>query len=289
MIAREMPGERLARQGAVTGADPYRTVSPTTRPRARRCRSSSYRQAACRDRPADAARAPVRQPRSKASRSRSSASAAWSSSKALLADGLPSRGRPVRRCHSCPRLVARTAVPGARRRSWLRWRAVPGCLLRAATAVRALWGLPRSRTVRSSPIAVVGYRTAGTAQCRDASNAVLVAPWFQGTSGQLAWQIGPGKLVDTSKYFVIMVDALGNGVSSSPSTSARQPGAAFPIHHRRHRRVAALAGDPDAGARASSRGRRYLDGRHAGLRVGRRPSAVHGQGRLDRRVTADPA
>ena len=28
--------------------------------------------------------------------------------------------------------------------------------------------------------------------------------------------IGPGKLADTNKYFVIVVDALGNGVSSSP-------------------------------------------------------------------------
>jgi homoserine O-acetyltransferase/O-succinyltransferase len=75
--------------------------------------------------------------------------------------------------------------------------------------------------------AVVGYRTAGQLNAAR-SNAVLVAPWFQGTTGQVARQIGPGKLVDTSKYFVIMVDALGNGVSSSPSTSARQPDQAFP-------------------------------------------------------------
>lgn len=74
---------------------------------------------------------------------------------------------------------------------------------------------------------VVGYRTAGRLNA-SRTNAVLVAPWFLGTSGQLAWQIGPGKLVDTSTNFVIMVDALGNGVSSSPSTSARQPGPSFP-------------------------------------------------------------
>jgi homoserine O-acetyltransferase len=75
--------------------------------------------------------------------------------------------------------------------------------------------------------AVVGYRTAGQLNAAR-SNAVLVAPWFQGTTGQLARQIGPGKLVDTSKYFVIMVDALGNGVSSSPSTSKRQADQTFP-------------------------------------------------------------
>jgi homoserine O-acetyltransferase len=75
--------------------------------------------------------------------------------------------------------------------------------------------------------AVLGYRTTGALN-PERSNAVLVAPWFQGTTRQLTEQIGPGKLVDPSKYFVIMVDALGNGVSSSPSTSTRQPAESFP-------------------------------------------------------------
>jgi homoserine O-acetyltransferase len=74
---------------------------------------------------------------------------------------------------------------------------------------------------------VVGYRTAGQLDA-SRSNAVLLAPWFQGTSSELSRQVGPDKLVDTSTNFVIMVDALGNGVSSSPSTSTRQPGSAFP-------------------------------------------------------------
>jgi len=74
----------------------------------------------------------------------------------------------------------------------------------------------------------VGYRTKGRLDASK-SNAVLVAPWFQGTSRKLARQVGPGKLVDTSKYFVILADSLGNGVSSSPSNSRRQPGASFPI------------------------------------------------------------
>ena len=74
----------------------------------------------------------------------------------------------------------------------------------------------------------MGYRTVGHLN-HDASNAVVVFPWHQGTSGQLADQVGPGKLVDTTKYFVILFDSLGNGVSSSPSNSASQPGAAFPL------------------------------------------------------------
>ena len=66
--------------------------------------------------------------------------------------------------------------------------------------------------------AFIAYRTFGRLN-EARSNAVLVTPWFQGTSWQMAWQIGPGKLVDSSKYFVVIVDPLGNGVSSSPSPS----------------------------------------------------------------------
>src|SRR5262249_36202209 len=74
----------------------------------------------------------------------------------------------------------------------------------------------------------VGYRTLGQLDA-SRSNAVLVTPWFQGTSGQLVQQVGPGKLVDSSKYFVIVVDALGNAVSSSPSNSVTQPADKFPV------------------------------------------------------------
>jgi len=71
------------------------------------------------------------------------------------------------------------------------------------------------------------YRTLGRLNA-DRTNAVLVLPWFQGTSSELLQQVGPRKLVDTSKYFVVLIDAFGNGISSSPSNSTRQPGAAFP-------------------------------------------------------------
>lgn len=73
----------------------------------------------------------------------------------------------------------------------------------------------------------IGYRTFGELNA-DKSNAVLFPTWFGGTSADLAWLIGPGRLVDTGKYFAIAVDALGNGVSSSPSNSLLQPGEKFP-------------------------------------------------------------
>ena len=75
----------------------------------------------------------------------------------------------------------------------------------------------------------VGYRTAGTLNA-DKSNVIIFPTWFTGTSGDLLKfeLIGPGKLADTDLYYVIAIDALGNGVSSSPSTSTSQPGAQFP-------------------------------------------------------------
>jgi homoserine O-acetyltransferase len=72
-----------------------------------------------------------------------------------------------------------------------------------------------------------GYRTFGKLNAQR-SNAVLFPSWFTGTSQDLAALIGPGKLVDYSEYFVIAVDALGDGLSSSPSNSAAQPRMKFP-------------------------------------------------------------
>lgn len=73
----------------------------------------------------------------------------------------------------------------------------------------------------------LGYRTWGKLNAAG-SNAVLFPTWFTGTSGDLAGEVGADKLVDPAKYYVITVDALGNGVSSSPSNSTTQPGPLFP-------------------------------------------------------------
>jgi homoserine O-acetyltransferase/O-succinyltransferase len=44
----------------------------------------------------------------------------------------------------------------------------------------------------------------------------------------LLGSVGPGKLLDSSKYYVIAIGPLTNGVSSSPSNSALQPRMQFP-------------------------------------------------------------
>jgi homoserine O-acetyltransferase len=73
----------------------------------------------------------------------------------------------------------------------------------------------------------VGYRTFGTLN-KDKSNVVLFPTWALGTTEQLVSSIGTGKLVDSAQYYVIAVDALANGVSSSPSNSQSQPRMNFP-------------------------------------------------------------
>jgi homoserine O-acetyltransferase len=84
--------------------------------------------------------------------------------------------------------------------------------------------LESSETIRDCRI---GYRTFGQLNS-DKSNAILFPTWFTGTTAQLVELVGPGKLVDSSKYYVILVDALGDGVSSSPSNSQAQPHMKFP-------------------------------------------------------------
>lgn len=73
----------------------------------------------------------------------------------------------------------------------------------------------------------LGYRTLGHLNA-EKSNAVLFPTWFSGTSKALLDLVGPGKLVDSNQYFVILVDALGDGVSTSPSNSTSQPRMRFP-------------------------------------------------------------
>jgi homoserine acetyltransferase len=73
----------------------------------------------------------------------------------------------------------------------------------------------------------IGYRTFGTLNSNK-SNVVLFPTWALGTTEQLMSNVGPGKLVDSNKYYVILVDALANGVSSSPSNSKSQPRMSFP-------------------------------------------------------------
>ncbi len=53
-------------------------------------------------------------------------------------------------------------------------------------------------------------------------NAIVAMPGARGGRDALAPLIGPGKVLDTDKYFVITADAIGGGGSSSPADGAGQ-------------------------------------------------------------------
>lgn len=75
----------------------------------------------------------------------------------------------------------------------------------------------------------LAYRTFGVLN-PDKSNVLLFPTWLAGTTQELIdlGLIGPGKMADSSKYFIVAVDAFGNGLSSSPSNSKQQPDQTFP-------------------------------------------------------------
>ncbi len=73
----------------------------------------------------------------------------------------------------------------------------------------------------------IGYRTLGALDANRA-NAILWPTWLGGRTEDLLPQVGPGNVADSSKYFVILVESIGNGISSSPSNSKLQALGKFP-------------------------------------------------------------
>jgi len=73
----------------------------------------------------------------------------------------------------------------------------------------------------------IGYRTFGQLNAAK-DNVVLWPTWFTGRTSDLVTLGVPTKFVDTSRYYLVLVDAIGDGVSISPSNSRRQPHLRFP-------------------------------------------------------------
>lgn len=73
----------------------------------------------------------------------------------------------------------------------------------------------------------ISYVTHGTLNEKK-NNAILMTSSIGGNHHRIDFLIGPGKALDTNKYFIIATDAIGNGLSTSPSNSKAQHGTAFP-------------------------------------------------------------
>ena len=78
----------------------------------------------------------------------------------------------------------------------------------------------------------LSYTTQGTLNA-DKSNAILMVTAIGGNHHRIDYLIGPGKALDTDKYFVICTDAIGNGLTTSPSNSKLQPNIQFPQFNMR--------------------------------------------------------
>jgi homoserine O-acetyltransferase/O-succinyltransferase len=73
----------------------------------------------------------------------------------------------------------------------------------------------------------ISYVTHGTLNEKK-SNAILMVTAVGGNHHRIDFMIGPGKALDPDKYFIICTDAIGNGLTTSPSNSKLQPRMGFP-------------------------------------------------------------
>src|SRR5262245_38121530 len=75
--------------------------------------------------------------------------------------------------------------------------------------------LSTGQTLRNAKLA---YKTFGALNS-DKSNAIVYPTWYSGQHYDNEWLIGEGMALDPSKYFIIIPNMLGNGLSSSPSNT----------------------------------------------------------------------
>ena len=71
------------------------------------------------------------------------------------------------------------------------------------------------------PNCKIGYTSIGVRNA-NSSNVILVPTWYTGSSSEVlvSWA---SQILDTGKYYIMVVDALGNGISSSPSNTPNFP------------------------------------------------------------------
>lgn len=75
--------------------------------------------------------------------------------------------------------------------------------------------------------ASLAYATFGELNAQG-NNAILIPSYYTGSHRNYLKLIGPGKALDPSRYFILLTNMFGNGLSSSPSHAGPQQGANFP-------------------------------------------------------------
>ena len=75
--------------------------------------------------------------------------------------------------------------------------------------------LQSGATLREAKLA---YKTYGTLNA-DKSNVIVYPTWYSGQHYDNEWLIGEGMALDPGKYFIIIPNMFGNGLSSSPSNT----------------------------------------------------------------------
>ncbi len=73
--------------------------------------------------------------------------------------------------------------------------------------------LEEGGTIPDLQLAVATYGTLNEAR----SNAILIPTWFSGT--HQTWDlvyVGPGRALDPDHWFIVVVNQIGNGLSTSP-------------------------------------------------------------------------
>ena len=75
--------------------------------------------------------------------------------------------------------------------------------------------LQRGATLRDCKLA---YKTFGNLNAAK-DNAIVYPTWYSGQHYDNEWLVGSGMALDPDKYFIIIPDMLGNGLSSSPSNT----------------------------------------------------------------------
>lgn len=75
------------------------------------------------------------------------------------------------------------------------------------------FALQRGQTL---PQAVLAYQTYGKLNA-DRSNCILYPTSYAAHHSDIEWLIGPERILDSSRYFIVWVNMFGNGLSSSPS------------------------------------------------------------------------